>query len=315
MTNKGVTMSNHSKKVLILGGYGIFGQRIANSLAKRNIPVIICGRNKQPAHHLQQKILSKYPNACVTTAIFDCKQSLPSQLRKLNPTVVINTCGPFQGQSYNVANTCTQHRIHYIDLADAGEFVANISKLDPLAKQAGVAVISGASTVPCLSSAVIEQFKPEFKHIQTLRYGITPGQQSERGVATAASILSYLGKPITTHKRHNKKRYGWQNIYRQHYPDIGKRWMANCEAPDDYLFQQHYGIDNLEFSAGMESGCLHIGMWLTSWLVRLKLFTNLKKHAKSLLTMSTFFDRFGSQDGGMHMILKGTDHQKLLSGI
>ena len=46
-------------------------------------------------------------------------------------------------------------------------------------------------------------------------------------------------------------------------------------------------------------------MWLASWLVRFGISLNLERYAKFLLKFSYLFDRFGSDAGGMHMILKG----------
>jgi uncharacterized protein YbjT (DUF2867 family) len=40
------------RPVLILGGYGNFGKRIANALAKAGVPIIIAGRDKAKAEAL-----------------------------------------------------------------------------------------------------------------------------------------------------------------------------------------------------------------------------------------------------------------------
>ena len=53
---------------------------------------------------------------------------------------------------------------------------------------------------------------------------------------------------------------------------------------------------------------MHLGLWALSWLVRLGLPLNLSKHAATLLATSNWFDRFGSADGGMHMMMRGTKH-------
>ncbi len=303
-------MNNYKiKKILILGGYGNFGQRLSITFVKNGIPIIIAGRNRTSAEQLRQHIKEQYDSAIIDIAIFDVDNDLSNQLDKLKPAIVVNTCGPFQSKDYSVALACIKHNVHYIDLADARNFVNDITTLDQEAKQAHVAVISGASTVPGLSSAVLDNFKEEFKHIDSLTYGITPGQQTDRGLATTESILSYLGKPLKPAFGSNQIRHGWQDIYRQAYPEIGNRWMANCDIPDLDLLASHYKINEIHFSAGMESKLLHFGMWLTSWLVRLKLPINLKKHAKFLLNCSHYFDRFGTADGGMHMIINGTDHR------
>jgi hypothetical protein len=52
---------------------------------------------------------------------------------------------------------------------------------------------------------------------------------------------------------------------------------------------------------------VHFGVWSLSWLVRMGLPLELQRHAAFLLRISHWFDRFGSNVGGMHMILKGRD--------
>lgn len=293
-------------KVLILGGYGNFGKRIAFALAKSGVPVFIAGRSKVKANLLSNEIKETWSNASVEIAIFDVNQSLSEQLEKLKPKVVINTCGPFQLCDYSVAEICIQHHVNYIDLSDGRKFVVNIHLLNEKAMDAGVLVVSGASTVPGLSSAVLEKFKNEFSEIDSLLYGISPGQKANRGLATTRSIMTYVGKPLKPFAGNNKA-YGWQNIYRQHYPELGTRWMANCEIPDLDLLPQHYGIKSIRFSAGMELSFMHLGIWFMSWLVRLGVPLNLEKRSAFLLNMSNMFDIFGTPDGGMHMIIKGKD--------
>jgi len=293
-------------KVLILGGYGNFGKRISTALAKDGIDIVIAGRNKNKAEELIEEIKEQYPNAGVSSAIFDINKGLASYLDKENPNIVINTCGPFQIADYSIAKTCIEHKIHYIDLSDGRDFVNGITALNKQAKDNDVVVISGASTVPCLSSAVLEKYKDEFSEIESLVYGITPGQKTPRGLATTKSILTYLGKPIKSCAG-NEKSYGWQGLYRQKYPKLGNRLMANCDIPDLDLLPKHYGIKSIRFSAGMESGLLHLGIWALSWIVRIGTPFNLQKYAGFLLKASHLFDWMGTENGGMHMIMRGKD--------
>lgn len=79
-------------KVLVLGGYGNFGKRISTALIRKDIPVIIAGRNLAKA----QTLASQLNSPLVTIAAFDVNQDLTSQLQSLHPSVVVNTCGPFQ---------------------------------------------------------------------------------------------------------------------------------------------------------------------------------------------------------------------------
>lgn len=298
------------RKVLILGGYGNFGRRISFSLAKANVSIIIAGRNQVKANQLAQEIKSRYPTCVAETAIIDVNQNLNQYFEQFSPFLVINTCGPFQLTDYQVAKICIQQKVHYIDLADGRDFVNGITALDAVAKEKDVLVVSGASTVPGLSSAVIEHFQSEFSEMTALKYGISPGQKAPRGLATAQSILTYLGKPLKSYPHPDLKHqhYGWQDNYRQLYPLLGKRWMANCDIPDLDIFPKRYGLKSIQFSAGMESSLLHLGMCFTSWLVRLGLPLNLSKHAPFFLKLSNLFNIFGTDNGGMHMIIEGKDH-------
>jgi len=290
-------------KVLILGGYGNFGKRIARMLTQQNISVIIAGRDEGKARQL----LASLPHSLAEIAIFDVRQDLAYQLDGLKPTVVVNTCGPFQNSDYAIAQTCIAHGVHYIDLADGRDFVTGITSLDSEAKHHDVAVISGASTVPGLSSAVIEHYLPAFSEMDSLEFGIAPGQKAERGLATTQAILSYVGKKLKPCAGY-ATRYGWQDLHLQHYPVIGRRWMANCDIPDLDLLPAKYGIKTIRFSAGMESPLVHLGIWMLSWFVRAGMIADLPKYSAALLKASNWFDFLGSADGGMHMILSGKDH-------
>ncbi|PIR38117.1 MAG: saccharopine dehydrogenase [Alphaproteobacteria bacterium CG11_big_fil_rev_8_21_14_0_20_39_49] len=294
-------------KILVLGGYGNFGWRISRAFAKDGIPFVIAGRSEQKALKLADSLQKQYPSAKIETAIFDVNSELEPQLESIKPKVVINTCGPFQTADYSVAETCVKCGVNYIDLADGRDFVNGIKSLDKQAKEAGVLVISGASTVPGLSSAVLEEYKNEFSEIDSLIFGIAPGAKAPRGLATTKAILTYVGKPLKPFAGSQSKVYGWQDLYRQKYPEIGTRWMANCEIPDLDLLPEKYGIKSIRFSAGMESSLLHLSIWLISWLVRLGLPVNLPKHAEFLWKLSNIFDPMGTVDGGMHMLIKGKD--------
>lgn len=292
--------------VMILGGYGNFGKRIAKALALADIPLIIAGRDEKKA----KLLLAELPGSHHQIAIFDAHTHLDKALAEYKPHVLIHTAGPFQGSNYNVAESCIKAGVHYLDLADGRNFVTEFSVLDSAAKAAGISAISGASTVPALSSAVITHFLPEFSQLDEVQFGISPGQKAERGLATTQGILSYLGKPLKAAAgKISEPPYGWQDIHRIIYPALGKRWMANCDIPDMDLLPAHFGLKRIQFSAGMENSALHLGMWFLSWLVRAGLPLTLQNHAESLLKMSHWFDRFGSDKGGMHIFMRGLNMQ------
>lgn len=297
-----------NKKVLILGASGNFGSKIAKALAKYNINIVLAGRRSNVLLDLKKEILRMSAGLAIEVVCINVQDNIEQDLKLINPFIVINASGPFQLSDYSLPMNCANLGIHYMDLADGREFVNGFSNaLNHLAKAKNCLVVSGASTVPCLSSAVLNHYKAQFSKIISLKYGIAPGLKSDRGLATTQAILSYAGKPLSLIRGQSKKLYGWQDLYRQSYPDLGKRWMANCDIPDLDLFPKYYDINNIQFSAGLDSNFLHLSLWILSWLVRFNLPINLQKHANLFLKLSHLFDRFGSDQGGMHMIITGKD--------
>ena len=189
------------KSVLTLGGYGNFGKRIVETLGKvPGLRVFIAGRSITKAQQLAEQLQSAAKATLSPLAIDITSVQFSDQLRSINPDIVIHTSGPFQGQDYHVAETCIALGVHYIDLADGRSFVTGISRLNDLAIEHDVAVVSGASTVPGLSSVVIDHYRDRFAEISELDIAIAPGNRAERGEATVRGILSYTGHPFSVFK-------------------------------------------------------------------------------------------------------------------
>lgn len=296
-------------KILILGGYGHFGKKIVEALVKEDIPLILAGRDHKKMISFQAELEKKYPSCKVESYGFDIFKLLNKQLKELQPKIVINTCGPFQNQDYQIAQACINHHVHYLDLADGRDFVRNITRLNDKALQHNVAVISGASTVPALTSAVIEEYKPFFSTLNELEFGISSAQQTPGGLATTKAILSYTGKEIPPFPGAKGKIVGWQGLHRVKIPECGKRWMSNCSIPDLDLFPPKYGFKSIQFSGGVESDFLHLSLWIISWFIRAGLPVSLKKYANIFYRVSKFFGRFGSDAGGMYIFMTGLDLQ------
>ncbi len=296
------------KKILIIGGYGNFGSFITKKLAlEDSIQVIIAGRSLDKANKLASELEAVNKPE---TVILDINAGFKDALSNIKPDIVIHTSGPFQSQGYDVAQACIDQGCHYIDLADGREFVAGITSLDGKAKQNGVLVVSGASSVPCLTSALVDYYRGEFEVLECLDYGITTAQKTARGLATTAAILSYTGKPFPTLVDGKiAEIYGWQDLHVRNYHELGRRLLGNCDVPDLALFQDRYPeLKDVRFYAGLEIPLIHVTLWGLSWLVRAGLIKRLEKLAPLLLKTSYMFDWLGSSSSGFHMELFGKDN-------
>ncbi|MEK7801351.1 MAG: saccharopine dehydrogenase NADP-binding domain-containing protein [Pseudomonadota bacterium] len=288
-------------RILIIGGYGNFGSLISRRLAREeNIHLIIAGRSAEKAREFATKLGAEW-------SAIDIAVPIDKELIQLKPDIVIHTSGPFQGQGYEVAEACIRHKCHYIDLADGRKFVKNIGHLDAAAKEAGVLVVSGASSVPCLTSAIIDHYKADFQKLEDLDYAITTAQRTNPGIATTTAILDYVGKPFVTLLDGQKQNvFGWQDITLRKYPELGWRFLGNCDVPDLELFPERYpDLRTIRFRAGLEVSILHVGLWCLSWLTRCGVVNTLRPLAGPFSRFAKLFDIFGSNRSGFHMTMKG----------
>ena len=306
---------NHVRKILVLGGYGNFGKRIVENLSKlEGITLVIAGRDPVKADNLRQQLLSHSAPAVLDTAVVDVNgEALHEQLKSLAPDLVIHTCGPFQGQNYRVPEACIVAGCHYIDLADDRRFVCDITTLDALAKARGLLVVSGASSVPGLSSTVIDSLASEFSELEDIDFAIAPGNQAERGAATVRGILSYTGHPFSVLNQGKwVEIFGWMNPRKLDFgKTIGKRWLANIDIPDLELFPQRYrGVSSVKFQAGLELPILHFGMVAMAFLAKVGIVKNWAPLTNPIFNTSELFKRFGTDTGGMQINLSGRDENR-----
>lgn len=300
--------------IMVSGGYGTFGSRICRALAAdAAIEVIVAGHDGAAAERYAEELRNSIPGGEVRALSLDMRVSdLAIKLRKSGAKALIHACG-FQEQGYHVANSCIEADVHYIDLADSRSFVCGIGDLNVHARRRNVLLVSGAGTVPALSSAVVDHYMPEFSALTGINIGISPGNPTPRGLATLKAMLSYCGKPFQRYENGVWKTvYGWQGLHRRRYPDaMGKRWLSNCDIPDGQLFPARYpGTRTVVFYAGLEWGFLHLAMWGASWLARWNRVENWANHAALLQRIGKWFSGRGGSLGGMHVALDGLDHAK-----
>jgi saccharopine dehydrogenase-like NADP-dependent oxidoreductase len=291
--------------VLVIGGYGFFGERICASLCKvTDIHLLIGGRNPESARRLAQALgLENHQGVAIDVQ----NPSLSQVLSDLSVGTVIHTAGPFQGQEYGVARAAIAAGCHYVDLADGRDFVSRIDVLEPDAKARGVTVVSGASSVPALSSAVVDRYLTEFDRLESIQIGISSGARAP-GLATVRGVFSYAGKPVRTLRGGSwTTSYGWRNLERHQFPaPLGRRWLGSCDVPDlEILPSQYSAVRTVSFKAGFASDAGHLLVWVLAGLVQVGIIASMTPLASPLNRISRWIEPLVSDKGGMFVMLNG----------
>lgn len=284
-------------RIIVVGGTGNFGGRICRRLAiEPGVRVIATGRAQRGSS-----------SGDIDYARLDLDaDKLPARLAALHPSVVIHCAGPFQGQDYRVAQAALAAGAHYLDLADGRAFVAQFAgAVHGAALRAQRVAISGASTLPGLSSAVIEHLLHWFSRLDAVDMVIAPGQRAPRGTATVAAVLSYAGRPFPWWIDGRwQTAHGWQQLRRVRFP-FGDRLAAACDVPDLALFPGHYAsVRTVTFRAALELPLQQLALWSLAGLRRCGLPLPLQRWA-GLNRVAGWMDGLGGDCGGMSVELIG----------
>lgn len=182
-------------KILILGGYGVFGGRLAELISDiEGIEIVISGRNLERA----KAFCSRYHGEAVVRPLQLNRDDIVQGLAAECPELVVDASGPFQTygeRKYDVISACIAAGIDYVDFADAAAFVFGVSKFDAAAKAAGVTILSGVSSFPVLTAAVLRQFAKSMD-VVSVEGGIAPSPYAGIGLNVMRAVIGYAGAPV-----------------------------------------------------------------------------------------------------------------------
>jgi saccharopine dehydrogenase-like NADP-dependent oxidoreductase len=298
-----------SKTILIIGGYGVFGGKLADALsADPAFDVIVAGRSLSSAERFCEG------KACRPLAVDTAAPDLAAALAGARPFIVVDASGPFQVRRdapYRVAEAALACGAHYLDLSDDGAFTAGIDTLNDAAIERGLTVLSGVSSVPALSSAAVVQLAEGFTTIDHIESIILPGNRAPRGLSVVRAIVGQAGRPLPLWRAGRfESATGWSErrtitLDVPGEPPVRNRWASLIGAPDLTLFPDHFRARSVSFRAGLDLKLMHGGLALLSLPVRWGLIRSLSPLAPALKWMADRLEPFGSSTGGMRVSVSG----------
>src|SRR5262249_37778793 len=159
-------------RVLIVGGYGTFGGRLAQLLAHAARLTLILAA---PARGKAEAFCARLPLQARREALaFDRDGDIAGALAAARPDVVVDASGPFQfyaADPYRLVKACLARGVDYLDLADGSAFVDGIARFDAAARARGVALLAGVSSFPVLTAAAVRRLLPGIAPVDRVRGG------------------------------------------------------------------------------------------------------------------------------------------------
>jgi hypothetical protein len=297
-------------KVLILGGYGTFGGRLARLLADEpRLTLIVAGRSLPAAQAFCAAVAAR---ARLVPAVFDRDGDAAAQLAALAPDIVVDASGPFQtyADPYRVVRATLAQGIDYLDLADGSGFVAGIAQFDAQAKARGRFALTGVSSSPVLTAAVVRRLSEGSAGIDSISAGIAPSPYATLGLNVIRSIASYCGKPFRLRREgHEAIGYGLTESRRftiapPGVAPLGNRRFSLVDAPDLRVLPQLWpSLGDVWMGAGTVPEVMHRILNLCAWAVRLRLLPSLLPYGRAMHWIRRHL-RWGENRGGMFVEVK-----------
>ncbi len=149
-------------KIIVYGSYGYTGRLIVEECKRKNLEVILSGRNKPALEKQQQE--TGYSFEVVSIEDSTALENLVAKGK-----LVIHCGGPFQFTAKAMAAACLKAKIHYTDITGEIGVFESLAKLDAEAKAAGIMMMPGTGfdVVPsdCLAVFLKNQL-PSATHLQ-----------------------------------------------------------------------------------------------------------------------------------------------------
>lgn len=296
--------------ILILGGYGVFGGRLAHLLSDLpELTLTIAGRSTAKA----EAFCKTYTGIANTIPLQLDRAQVASYLKAHKIDLIVDASGPFQAYGdtpYSVPRAAIEQGVPYLDFADASDFVAGISTLDADAKRANTFALSGVSSFPVLTAAVVEHLSRDLT-LKTITGGIAPSPYAGIGLNVMRAVVGYAGRPLhLTRGGQKATALGLTESLRYTIAPPGEKPLRNIhfslvDVPDLQVIPPNYpSLDSIWMGAGPVPESLHRVLNVLAKLRAFRFlpdFTNLSPLFHRILNMA----KFGEHRGGMFVEVSG----------
>ena len=235
-------------------------------------------------------------------------------LAQLQPDLVVDASGPFQAygdEPYQLVKDCIAAGCNYIDLADGADFVSGISVLNDEATKVGCFVLSGMSSFPVLTAAVVRKLAVGLDSVEETTAGIAPSPFAGVGLNVIRAIASYSGKPVKL-LRDGKLGTGTgffdsrkMVVNVPGFIPLRPIRFALTDVPDLKILPTEWpALKTMWMGAGPTPAVLHRLLWLAAGLVKLRILPSLVPLAPVMNWVINTV-RWGEHRGGMIVEVKG----------
>ncbi len=170
-------------EIWVLGALGRTGRGITAELERRGVPAVLVGRDRDRLAATGSKYV-----------VADGVEAIAAEIRRRQPTVVVNTIGEYAATAATIARACLPGG-HYVDLAADLAAVSRLLDLHEEALAGGSTFVTGAGFGVLATEAVVAKLcegRDTPSAVQVDALASVAVEAGAMGVALAASIVDAL---------------------------------------------------------------------------------------------------------------------------
>jgi hypothetical protein len=248
------------RRVLVFGGYGVFGSQVARALSAWGTPLTIAGRDRQQAEAFARQLGGDCLAAAADITGPDaCRAILQGH------AVAVNCAGPFHHLDAALLEACLQAGCHYADITDDRGYAALVRSFGARFVQRNLVAVFGCSSLPGISGTLaLHAQEGETAPVERVRVTLFIGNKNPKGHAAVRSLLAIVGRPIAAPQG---ALFGFRNrAVVALPPPFGRRGVFTFESPEYDLFTSLLGARAVAVHVGFE---LRLATYTIALLARL----------------------------------------------
>ncbi|MDA0660281.1 MAG: saccharopine dehydrogenase NADP-binding domain-containing protein [Planctomycetota bacterium] len=235
------------QKIVVFGGYGVFGRHVSEELVRRGHAVTIAGRDRERARQLSERLGPRHHSVQADVSSTDsCVKALQGH------HVAINCTGPFSAECLTLLDACISVGVHHIDIADNRGYVEQVMRRHDVLQQRGVVAAVGCSSLPGLSGCLVGDALPRMRSpIATIRVTLFIGSDNPKGYAAVKSAAGQLGTRFETPQGNLRAFRDPESI---DLPSaLGRPIGLNFNSPEYDIFPQRFRASSVTVKVAFES--------------------------------------------------------------
>jgi hypothetical protein len=178
------------RRVVVLGGLGLFGRTAAEELRGHGIAVKTASRSAAADIRVDANNI----------------ESIRATIR--SDDVVLDAAGPFHLRSTALIRAAIEIGFDVIDINDNLGYAESVVAMEPRIAAAGIRVLSSASTVSAVAAAVLRH--SQVAEPRYLAAYLAPASRHTANVGTALSLINSVGQPVRVFRDGRlQTRIGW----------------------------------------------------------------------------------------------------------